>query len=129
MGSMTGQLLSQSAQQTSQLQDDTKAQQQKNNQAVAAVAQNKANKAAQAASGSNTGTTGGSTDAASKAAQTSAANRASKMSGLAGVIGSMHDGGTAKKSGKYLLHEGEHVVPARASDYRRVFLKRRAPKA
>jgi hypothetical protein len=48
---------------------------------------------------------------------------------LGGVIGSFHDGGTVPKTGKYMVHEGEEVIPAkRASEYRKVYLGRKSKK-
>lgn len=43
------------------------------------------------------------------------------------ILGAFKDGGTIPKTGPYIMHEGEEVIPAkRASEYRKVFVGRKS---
>lgn len=54
---------------------------------------------------------------------------AAKVGAVGAAMGSFHDGGTVPKTGPYILHEGEEVIPAsRASEYRKVYLGRKSKK-
>lgn len=54
---------------------------------------------------------------------------AQKVGAIGTALGSFHDGGTVPKTGPYVLHKGEEVIPAkRASEYRKVYLGRKSKK-